>query len=361
MNATTLELIPAASQRHENLTVFPLTTPRAAELPYRLLADAVADGTLTIAEVGGGSVPELLAVNDGEEAVLVLDGEQLIGAKQNRTPNRTVLLPPRSRTKISVSCMEQGRWRFESRFFRAAPQHSPSKVRRKTRELEAERVRAGEAARPESLFEAQMEVWAEISGMAADLGLTSATGALDSVYRTREGDLGAWAERFPPVRDQVGLLAFVGRAPLGLDVVGGRRLYGSLHQRLLRGYVLEALWAASKAGRAAGGATAGGATTGGPAADGVAAGDSPLAGWSGEAGRGGREEPGADESAALRYLDAVQKATRTETPTVGLGAYRVLSGAVVGAELEDESRLVHRTAFPADNGSSTRARGLRYY
>jgi hypothetical protein len=35
-------------------------------------------------------VPELLAVNDGDASVLTLAGEQLIGARQNWTPNLPV-------------------------------------------------------------------------------------------------------------------------------------------------------------------------------------------------------------------------------------------------------------------------------
>ena len=57
--------------------------PIAAELPieveYRSLAEAVADETLTITEIGqGGSVPDLRAANAGDTAVLIVDGEELV-------------------------------------------------------------------------------------------------------------------------------------------------------------------------------------------------------------------------------------------------------------------------------------------
>jgi hypothetical protein len=56
------------------------------------MADALAAGTLTITEVGTGTVPNLAATNASDRDTLVLDGEQLIGSRQNRMTNRSMLL-----------------------------------------------------------------------------------------------------------------------------------------------------------------------------------------------------------------------------------------------------------------------------
>ena len=64
-----------------------------------------------------GSVPELLAHNPLDASVLLYDGEELIGAKQNRILNVTVLVAAASETRIPVSCVEEGRWRARSRHF----------------------------------------------------------------------------------------------------------------------------------------------------------------------------------------------------------------------------------------------------
>ena len=67
------------------LTLYPLLSPRAAEPAYDLARDAFERGTLEVTEISeGGSVPTLAVVNAGERPVLLLDGEELIGAKQNR-------------------------------------------------------------------------------------------------------------------------------------------------------------------------------------------------------------------------------------------------------------------------------------
>jgi hypothetical protein len=320
-----LDIAVGAPQAHRNLTIFPLLAERAPELPYALLADALAAGTVHVGEVGQGTVPALMARNDGDLDVLVLDGEQLIGSKQNRMTNRSLLLPAGSTIELPVSCMEHGRWRFDSQEMWAAPQHSPAKVRRSAREVEARRARVGQAAAQDVLREAQAEVWDAIADTASKLGVHSATGAMDALYVERAPDLEEMLHAFPPVEGQVGLLAFAGEAPIGLDVVGGCALYVRLHGRLLRGYVMDAL------DRASGHSCA---TAGAP--------DCALA-------------PTAP--AARAYLDAVRVARRVPSPTVGKGTYAVLAGTVIGGELLDEDRVAHLSAFPEDPGPGPRSDG----
>ena len=76
-----------------------------------------------------GSVPELLVENMGDIRVLFIEGEELVGAKQNRILNTSILVAAKSKTKIPVSCVEQGRWGYKSKFFGSSGSHSPSKLR----------------------------------------------------------------------------------------------------------------------------------------------------------------------------------------------------------------------------------------
>jgi hypothetical protein len=307
-------LFPAALQRHESLTVYPLLSLDGDGLGCVLLPDAIRAGTLRITEVGQGTVPELIAINTGDTDVLVLDGEQLIGAKQNRMASRSILLPAHSETKIPVNCMEHGRWHHVSPEFAPSKYHSPPRARGRNRSTERSYVEAGLAAGPAVLRDAQGAVWDEIAYVADDLGAHSGTQALNESMQRREEDLRAWAGRFPAVHGQVGMAAFVGGRPLALDVVGDRGLYANVHDRLIGGYVLDALRA-----------------------------------------RG--ETAGPEPEAAERFLSSVRGATRTEAPTVGRGSYRVLSGAVVGGELEDDGRTVHVSAFPPDEETVARPYG----
>jgi hypothetical protein len=71
-----------------NLTMYPLLDGQAGELDYLTLDEALAGGRARITEVSaGGRVPELKFENRGDLAVLLLDGEELMGAMQNRILN----------------------------------------------------------------------------------------------------------------------------------------------------------------------------------------------------------------------------------------------------------------------------------
>src|SRR6516164_5513335 len=96
-------------QQFRSLAVYPLFRPtNAFENPgYVLLEDAIAAGTARVTEVnGGGSVLELRFENLAGSPVLLVDGQELIGAKQNRVVNLTILAPAKSMIVIPVSCVE---------------------------------------------------------------------------------------------------------------------------------------------------------------------------------------------------------------------------------------------------------------
>jgi hypothetical protein len=118
------------------------------------------------------------------------------------------------------------------------------------------------------------------------------------------------AQRFSCEDGQVGLLAFVGDTPIGMDVVGGRTLFARLHARLLRGYIMDALDRATSSRRA-------------PATP---------------------PETGSPQE----FLGVVRGARRVIAPTVGKGRYAVLTGAVIGGELLEGDAVAHLSAFPAE-------------
>ena len=309
-------------QHHENLTLFPILAQMDRDLQYLLMADALASGALAISEKGSGEVPVLVARNASPQPILVLDGEQLVGARQNRMTNRSILLPPMSTLEIPVSCMEHGRWHFVSDGFASAPHHAPSKVRRKPRETEVRVMREsaarglGERSSHQDLHMSQGEVWHEIREMSANLGSESRTGALDALYAPRRDTMERWIEAFPLLPLQVGLVVFLGNTPLGMDAVGSPGLFAPLHRRILTGYILDAMEGLEE--------------------------EAPAL----------RKRRRARTSSAPQFVEAVRQAARTPSESVGLGEYRVLHGSVLGGELVNQDHTVHLSAFPLGNGRS---------
>src|SRR5687768_9034110 len=110
---------------YRNLTMYPLLRRGARggpALDYATLDEGLAIGDVDVTEISEqGSVPELRVVNRGRQALLVLDGEELVGAKQNRVVNLTIMVPAEFELRIPVSCVEAGRWRHRSRSFSSAP------------------------------------------------------------------------------------------------------------------------------------------------------------------------------------------------------------------------------------------------
>jgi len=81
-------------QIYKNLALFPLLYNLAIPLEYLNLDEALQGSLKEVTEkTEGGSVPELQVVNKSSQMVLILDGEELVGAKQTRIINTTILVP----------------------------------------------------------------------------------------------------------------------------------------------------------------------------------------------------------------------------------------------------------------------------
>jgi hypothetical protein len=104
-----------------NLAMYPLLLPEDSAPGYLTLDEALAAGLASVTEVSeSGSVPELLVTNGAKQPVLILDGEELVGTKQNRIVNLTILVAAAQTLRIPVSCVEAGRRVRRSREFAAA-------------------------------------------------------------------------------------------------------------------------------------------------------------------------------------------------------------------------------------------------
>src|SRR6516165_4152041 len=91
--------------RYNNLSIFPLFAETSSPVDYRLAEEAIAAEDVVVQEVGQqGSVPELIVENKGQLRILFLEGEHLVGAKQNRILNTSILVAAKSKIKIPVSC-----------------------------------------------------------------------------------------------------------------------------------------------------------------------------------------------------------------------------------------------------------------
>src|SRR2546423_840488 len=117
------------------LAVFPVFGPDP-RLQYRAFSEAMGLGALVKELDSGASVRELVVENPTDQPVLIFEGEEVLGAQQNRTFDVSVLVGAGDRARVPVSCVEAGRWdgtRHDERFAPAPHTADPSLRRVKRR------------------------------------------------------------------------------------------------------------------------------------------------------------------------------------------------------------------------------------
>ena len=307
-------------QQHLALTMIPLLANGPEQPEYRLLDDVLAAGCARATEVSeAGSVPELKFFNDCEQPVLLLDGEELVGAKQNRILNLTVLAPAHSSIEIPVSCVEAGRWNRQSTEFSSARRAHYARGR----ELKARRV--SESMRDHgSRRSNQGEVWDDISEKARRLQAMSRTGAAAAMYDTHRFSLNSYLQAFQPVAGQSGAIFAVNGMISGFDLFDSPATLSTLLPKLVESFALDAI-------------------------------DSDRMMEEGEANK-----PVAS-GAAENFIKQVAQAKTGQFPAVGEGTdLRIQDDQVSGGALVDKERMIHFCAFRIPQENEERSAGHRH-
>ena len=222
---------------HLNLALVPLSGNGHKPLDYILAADAIEAGTLVVTELDeGGSVPDLLVTSSVETMVFVMDGEELVGAKQNRILNTSILFPPRAKTKIPVSCSEQGRWHYRSRRFRSGGTSSSSRLRRKKSRSVGRSLRATGKATSD-----QGEVWDEVHRYMEATGTSSPTAAMHDAVEQRRESLDAYMAELKCPENARGVVVAIDGEFEAMDLFDKPETLEKVWHRLVRGYALDAI------------------------------------------------------------------------------------------------------------------------
>ncbi|WP_354699011.1 hypothetical protein DSM112329_04712 [Paraconexibacter sp. AEG42_29] len=240
MNAISLaaDIRVGPAQTSGPLTVYPLFRGGEPRLEYRSFAQAVAEGFVIHEVPGGASVNDLMVTNPLDVAVLLYDGEEVLGAQQNRTLDLTVVVPAGARLTIPVSCVEAGRWdgTRHADGFVPAPQAAYPSLRRMKAQQSTLAGAAGLQPRAD-----QAAVWAEVGAKAERRGAPAATGATHDVFENDRPRLDAIAAGVARQDGQVGAVAVIGGQAAVLDYVSRSDVWAALHGPLVQGYALDAL------------------------------------------------------------------------------------------------------------------------
>ena len=225
-------------QTFADMSIYPLLSGEAWGGPdYQTMRQAFESGSISIREINeSGSVPELSVVNGGPSYVLLLDGEEIQGAKQNRVLNTSIFLPPNSRTIIPVSCTEQGRWTYKTSEFQDSGVVMGASLRRSKQAHVSESVRFKRGFRSD-----QGAVWDSVSSLHEDLSTASSTGAMRDAYEARKKDLDIYVDAFEAVDNQHGMAVFIRGQLAGIDIISRPEVLADNYQRLLSSYAMDAI------------------------------------------------------------------------------------------------------------------------
>lgn len=224
-------------QVFQDVEVFPLFGNRNESSSLLELDEALAKGLVEVTEVSdGGSVPQLNVINSSSRDVIIYDGQQLIGAKQNRTVNITVVVPAHSTLAIPVSCVEQQRWHYTSPSFASSDRFAYPSLRRSTHsEVTSSKQTFGTSNAD------QHRVWQDISYKAARMDVFSQTGAMEDIYESQASNLEALGKAFKIEETQIGYMAFIKGGFAGCDLFGSTEVCRGKMEKLLRGYYLDSV------------------------------------------------------------------------------------------------------------------------
>jgi hypothetical protein len=212
-----------------SLALFPLFHERPPARPYVTGPRGVA--AAAISELGdGAAVPVLEVANPGALPLLLIDGETLVGAKQNRIVTVTTVVPAGACVPVSVACVEQGRWGAERPVARSE-RHAPRAVRAHNRRhvVATGRVEADQGA-----------VWDEVERYAARFDAQSSTHAMEDVHAAASASVGAMVAGTEPLPGQCGVAVAVGKHITAVDLFDGPASLADYWDALVAGYALDA-------------------------------------------------------------------------------------------------------------------------
>jgi hypothetical protein len=309
-------VVAGEPQHFRNLTLMPLFRHdvHTAEPEYLLLEEAISRALAQVTEIGaGGSVPELRFESRAEQPTLLLDGEELVGAKQNRVLNLSVLAPPHATIIIPVSCVESGRWRQDTPSFRPGDHVMYARGRAARAGQVTESMRLDGTRRSD-----QSAVWEQLHTKAERMEGASPTRAMDAIFTRHAYSVEEYLRSFSCAEGQAGMLFALGGVPVGLDLFDHPATLRRLFPKLVRSYALDAL---------------------------------------DEAGE--KPEP-AEKAKMLAWMETLAAAPAFSQPGVGLGKDVRFQGlGVSGAGLWALERYIHLCAFatqgqPGPYGFQTR-------
>jgi hypothetical protein len=273
---------------------------------YLLYEQAQEMGLVSIQEVSeAGTVSELRVANRAGRPILLVEGEVLLGMKQTRVLNLTILVPAHTILEVPVSCVESGRWRAVSgeatgkAVVNLAPSVRAAKTVTVARSMRGARGFASD----------QGAVWAGVDRVLDRHGAQAPSRSYADLPSGANSRMTGIASSVEPEPGQVGVIACVGGRVACVDVFETPHVLAALWGGLVSSYQAEVFMVDSTSTK-------------------------PLAVRA--------------DTAARRWFRSIASGSAVVGPEIGLGAHvTVVAPEVEAAALVQSGRVLHLSAFPA--------------
>lgn len=205
---------------------------------YLLLSEALETGRFSVTEISqAGSVRWLMAQNRLEKKVLIIEGEEVLGGKQNRTINVTILVAEKSSTRIPVSCVERNRWSRRSGYFEDSGRIVDYNVRSYKYKEYAKSREARARYMPD-----QTEVWYAVDETLDHTGVNSRTSASYDAYRKKKKALPGLKSSIELFPDQTGVAVFLHGRLIGIDYLVPAEKFSGYFEKIISSYLITPRW-----------------------------------------------------------------------------------------------------------------------
>lgn len=232
MNANKLSF-----QKFKSLSIVQFRTDETNSFEYISLSNALKNKFAEVTEVSeSGDVNSLSLINNSEHYIFMSDGDILSGAKQNRVLNTSILVAPKSKVTIPVSCVEQGRWRYTKKNFSDSENTVPVLMRSSKARTVKDNLKANKSYSAD-----QSKVWSEVKFYCEDFNSKSPTSNLSDIFEDKMIDIENFIKSFSADTGSNGLAIFVNNKLLNLEIFNRIDIYIEYFSKLLKSAAFDTI------------------------------------------------------------------------------------------------------------------------
>lgn len=211
-----------------NLKIYPIKGDNGSGFTLTTIEEAINSDDAEFHELDAPDVNEILFTNRGNSPVLMLDGDEITGALQNRIIATSNVTEPNSTRRVSVICAEENRWDEIGGF--------------KTGHCSYPGLRALLTKSRQTKTDMQKAIWKEIQRKMTVTKTRSATSSMHDIFENLAEEINRYIEDFQSLNhNAIGLIGTTGNRILGCDIFQNPEIYQKNEKKLVRSYALDAI------------------------------------------------------------------------------------------------------------------------